>query len=61
MEVNLDPARGTGDVLSVVLCAPALDETHADGAHLGELIDGLEALVDRLRQELGKLLVVEDL
>ena len=59
--MNLDPAWGTCNVLSVVLRAPALDETHADGAHFGELVDGLEALVDRLRQELGKLLVVEDL
>ena len=46
MKVNLDPARGAGDILSVILCAPALNETHADGTHLGELIDGLKALID---------------
>lgn len=38
-----------------------LDETHADGAHLGELVHGLEAVVDRLGEQLGELLVVEDL
>lgn len=38
-----------------------LNETHADGAHLGELIDGLKAVVHGLRQQLGKLLVVENL
>lgn len=44
-----------------VLGPPAFDEAHADGAHSGELIDGLEALIDRLSQERCKLLVVEDL
>lgn len=29
-----------------VLGSPALDETHADGAHPGELVDGLKALAD---------------
>ena len=45
---------------SPVVGAPALDETHADGAHSGELVDGLEALVDRLRQQRRELLVIED-
>lgn len=38
-----------------------LDEAHADGAHPGELVDSLEALVHRLGQQGSKLLVVEDL
>lgn len=38
-----------------------LDKAHADGAHLGELIDDLKAVVNRLGEELGKELVVEDL
>ena len=32
-----------------------------DGAHLGQLVDGLEPVVDGLREKGGKLLVVEDL
>lgn len=61
MQVNLDPAGRGRDVLSVVFGAPALDEAHSYRAHLGQLVDGLEAVVDGLGQELGKLLVVEDL
>lgn len=38
-----------------------LYKAHADGAHLGELVDGLEAVVDGLCQQLCELLVVEDL
>ena len=44
-----------------VLGSPAFDKAHANGAHAGQLVHGLEALVDRLSQEGGKLLVVEDL
>ena len=61
VQVYLHPARGAGDVLAVVLRPPALDEAHPDGAHLGEFVDGFEAVVDRLGQHTGKLLVVEDL
>lgn len=46
---------------SPVIGSPALDEAHADRAHPGELVHGLEALVDRLCQQSSKLLVVEDL
>lgn len=38
-----------------------LDKTHADGAHLGQLIDDLEAVVHGLSQQLREELVVEDL
>lgn len=61
VQVQLDPAGGAGHCLSPVLCAPALDEAHADGAHARQLVDGLETLVDRLSQEGSELLVVEDL
>ena len=61
MQVYLHPAGGAGDVLTVVLRPPALDEAHPDGAHLGEFVDGFEAVVDGLGQHAGKLLVVEDL
>lgn len=38
-----------------------LNEAHANSAHLGELVDGLKAMVDRLCQQFSKFLVVEDL
>lgn len=61
MEVNLNPAWSTSNILSMVLCSPALDKTHANGAHFGELIHSLKPMVDRLSQKLGKLLIVENL
>ena len=45
----------------MVLGAPTLHEGHPDGAHLGELVDRLEPVVDGLGEEGGELLVVEDL
>ena len=59
--MHLDPAGRTSDVLPVVLGPPALHKAHANGAHACQLKDGLKALVDGLRKELSKLLVVEDL
>ena len=44
-----------------IFCSPALHKTHADGAHAGQLVHRLEALVHRLSQECSELLVVEDL
>ena len=38
-----------------------LDKAHPNGAHLGKLVDGLKAVVDRLGQKLSKLLIVENL
>ena len=58
--MHLDPTWRAGHILSVVLGAPALDETHANRAHLGQLVDRLEAVVNGLAQQLGELLVVED-
>lgn len=40
--------------------ADYLNEAHPDGAHFGELIDGFEAVVDGLGEQLCKLLVVEN-
>lgn len=60
MEVNLNPAWGTGYILSVVLRSPALDKTHSNGTHLGELIHSLKPMVDWLSQELSKLLIVKN-
>jgi len=61
VQVHLDPAGGGEHVLPPVLHAPALDEGHADGAHAGQGVHCLEALVDPLGEEGGELLVVEDL
>lgn len=61
MEVNLNPAWSAGNILSMVLCSPALDKTHSNGAHLGELIHGLKPMVNRLSQKLGKFLIVKNL
>lgn len=61
VQVNLNPAGCAGHILAVVLCTPALNKAHADSAHLGELINGLKAVVDRLSQQLSELLVVENL
>lgn len=44
-----------------VLGSPALHKAHADGAHPGELVHSLEALVYWLCEQRSKLLVVEDL
>ena len=59
MQVNLDPARGTCDILSMVLCSPSLHKAESNRAHLGEFVHGLESLVHRVCQQVGKLLVVE--
>ena len=36
-------------------------KAHTNGAHLSEFKDGFKSVVDRLREQLRKLLVVEDL
>ena len=61
VQVQLDPAGRGRDRLPAVLGTPALDEAHADRAHASQLVDSLEALVNRLRQQGRELLVVEDL
>lgn len=61
VQMYLDPTGGAGHILTVVFCTPTLNKAHADGTHLGELVDDLKAVVDRLGEELSKQLVVEDL
>ena len=56
----LDPTWGAGHRLSLVLGAPPLHIAHPDGTHAGQLVDRLKPLVDRLGQEVGKLLVVAE-
>ena len=59
VKVDLDPAWRAGDILPVVLGAPALHEAQPYRTHLGQLEDGLVAVRDGLRQQRGKVLVVE--
>jgi len=47
--------------LTVIFCSPAFHKAHTNGAHLSEFKDGFKSVVDRLREQLRKLLVVEDL
>ena len=61
IQVNLNPARRAGHILTVVLRTPALYKTHAYRTHLGQLIHSLEPMVDRMTEQGSKLLVVEDL
>lgn len=61
MEVHLYPAGCTRNVLAMILSPPALDKAHANRTHLCELVHGLETLVDRESQKLGKLLIIKDL
>ncbi len=61
VEVDLNPAGRGGDCLPPVLRAPPLHKAHADGAHARQLEHALKALVHRLAEQRGKLLVVEDL
>lgn len=56
VEMDLHPARRARHVLPVVLRAPALHKAHAYGAHFGELVHRLEAVVHRLAEQLRKLL-----
>lgn len=57
----LNPTRSAGHILSVVLRSPALHKTHTNGAHFGQLIHCLKAVVYRLAEKGSELLVVEDL
>ena len=61
IEMNFNPARCRRHVLAMVFRTPAFHKAHADRTHLGELVHRLEAVIDRLTEELGKLAVVEDL
>lgn len=61
IEMDFDPARCAGDILAMVLRSPTLHEAHSDRAHLGEFINSLKSMVDRLGEKSRKLLVVEDL
>lgn len=58
--MNLNPTRGAGNILPVILCSPALDKTHSNGTHFGELIYCLKSMVDRLSQKLSKFLIVKN-
>lgn len=61
MQMDFDPTGGAGDILPVILCSPAFDKAHSNGAHFSQLIDNFESLVHRLSEQLSKELVVENL
>lgn len=60
MKMNLNPTRSTGNILPVIFRSPALNKTHSNGAHFGELVHCLKPMVDRLGQKLSKLLIVKN-
>ena len=60
VKMYFNPARGGSDVLPMVFSPPSLDETHTYRAMFGELIDSFVSVIDALRKQLSKLLVVED-
>ena len=60
VQVYLNPAGSGGDVLSVILRPPPLHKGHPDGAHLGQLVDSFEAVVDGLCEKGGELLIIEN-
>ncbi len=55
------PAGRRGDRLPAVLGTPTFDETHPDGAHPRQLVNSFKALANRLREQSGKLLIIENL
>lgn len=59
--MNLNPAGGACDILTMILGSPALHKAHPNRAHLGQLVHNLKAVVHGLREQLGEELVVEDL
>ena len=61
VEVHLDPARSASHILAVVLRPPPFNKAHANRAHLCELKNSFKSLINTLGQQLGKVLVVEDL
>jgi len=60
VQVDFNPARSTGHVLTMIFGAPAFDKRHSDCAHFGEFIDGFETMINRLRKQLSKFLIVEN-
>lgn len=61
MQVDFYPAGRGRHVLTVVLRPPALHERHANRAHLRQLINRFEAMIDALGQQLRELPIIEDL
>ena len=60
MQVHLDPARGGGDVLPVILGSPAFHKAHPDGAHFSQLVDRLKSMVNRLGKKRFQTLESEE-
>ena len=58
--MNLNPTWCAGYILAVILSSPSLNKAHTNGTHLSQLVDRFKAVVDRLGEKSGKLLIVED-
>lgn len=61
IESDFNPAGSACDGLASVVVPPALDETDANRAHLGELEDGVVAFGHGTSQDVGEFMVREDL
>ena len=60
MEMDFNPAWCTGNILAMILSSPAFDKTQTNGTHLCQLIHCLITIIDRLWEQLGKFLAVEN-
>ena len=57
--MDLDPAGCTCYILSMVFGSPAFDKTHPYSAMLCQFINCFIAMINALRKQLGKLLIIE--
>lgn len=57
----LHPTRRTGNIIPLVFAAPSLNETHADRAHLGQLVNRLKPMMNGFIQQLCERGIVENL
>lgn len=60
MQMDFNPAWCTSNILPMILGSPALDETHPDRTHLGQLVHSFITIIDWLWKQLCKFLVVEN-
>ena len=59
-QMNFNPARCTCNILAMILSPPAFDKTQPNGTHLYQIIYSLKIIINRLRKQLCKFLVVEN-
>ena len=59
IQMYFNPTRCTCDILAMIFSTPSFHKAHPNGAHFGELINCLKAMIDRLTEQGCKFLVVE--